>query len=211
MAKKKNKNAAKSLVMLIATGVVLVSVTLCWFAIMNRSEIEQLDRAQVKNETSSYANIYYGAVEEGKIAIRTEDINEYIKIDDKMIVLENMFPGAEYTYMAEFTNARRGQKITLDLTDIGNQIGNLVTKVKLNRRITLMEGDSGNTEVADEHYKEVSEEVFLNNVETLTYIVPLDGRYRVYFSFKIDENTTVEDGSNMSMMIGNVDAIISGA
>ncbi len=211
MAKEKNKNVTKSMVMLLVTGITLVAITLCWFAVMGRSEVEQIKRAQVKNESSKFANIYYGADEDDKIAIRTEDIKEYIKIEDKMITLENMFPGAEYTYMAEFNNAEAGYKITLDLNGIENTTGDLKSKVKLNRRITLMSYNSGNTETTDTNYKTVADETTLDKEEALEYTVPKDGRYRVYFSFKIDEKVTVENGRNLSMKIENVDAIISGA
>ena len=112
MAKGSNKNATKSFVMLIVTGVVLVAVTLCWFAIMDRSSVEEIKRVDVKNESSTFANIYYGVDKNDKIAIRTEDIDEYIKISEREIILENMFPGAEYTYMAEFRNAKEDYIIT---------------------------------------------------------------------------------------------------
>ncbi len=211
MAKKKNNNSAKSLVMIIATGLTLVVATLCWFAIMDKSVVEPIKRAEVKNESSTFANIYFGADANGEIAITPESIKQYVKIDSREIILENMFPGAEYTYMAEFKNARKDMVITLDLNDIANVTGNLTSKVKLNRRVTLMSGDNGNTETtsAEPSYKYQAVEILLSDENTFTYTVPKDGRYRVYFSFKIDENVTVENGRNMSINIENVDAVIS--
>jgi len=207
MAKGGNKNATKSFVMLIVTGVVLVAVTLCWFAIMDRSSVEEIKRVDVKNESSTFANIYYGADENDKIAIRTEDIDEYIKISNREIILENMFPGAQYTYMAEFTNADAGNKITLDLNGIANVNGNLMSSVKLNRRISLM--TSNEKETTDEHYRYVADETNLDKESTFEYIVPLKGTYRVFFSFKIDEARTIGNAANMSINIENVDAVIS--
>lgn len=211
MAKGGNKNATKSFVMLIVTGVVLVAVTLCWFAIMDRSSVEEIKRVDVKNESSTFANIYYGVDKNDKIAIRTEDIVKYEMISDREIVLENMFPGAEYTYMAEFKNAEKGYKITLDLNKIADVQGNLISSVKLNRRVSLMSGDSGDKETtsAEPSYKVQADEIFLSDENTFTYTVPNNGRYRVYFSFKIDENKTIDDVANMSAMIENVDAVIS--
>ncbi len=211
MAKKKEKNSAKSLAMVLITGITLVAATLCWFAIMDKSVVEPIKRAEVKNESSTFANIYFGADKNDKIAIRTEDIDEYIKIDSREISLENMFPAAEYTYMAEFTNARKDMVITLDLNGIADVTGNLTSKVKLNRRATLMSGDSGDKETTSQEpsYKAQAEEILLSDENTFTYKVPTNGRYRVYFSFKIDENVTVENGRNMSVNIENVDAVIS--
>ena len=134
MAKKKEKNSAKSLAMVLITGITLVAATLCWFAIMDRSSVEELKRIDVKNESSTFANIYFGADATGEIAITPESIKQYVKIDTREISLENMFPAAEYTYMAEFKDANVGNKITLDLNDIANVTGNLTSKVKLNRR-----------------------------------------------------------------------------
>lgn len=207
MAKGSNKNATKSFVMLIVTGVVLVAVTLCWFAIMDRSSVEEIKRVDVKNESSTFANIYYGVDKNDKIAIRTEDIDEYIKIEDREIILENMFPGAEYTYMAEFKDANVGNKITLDLNDIANVTGNLTSKVKLNRRISLM--TSTGKETTDTSCRYAADETTLDQESTFEYTVTRAGTYRVYFSFKIDENVTVENGRNMSVNIENVDAVIS--
>lgn len=207
MAKGSNKNATKSFVMLIVTGVVLVAVTLCWFAIMDRSSVEEIKRVDVKNESSTFASIYYGVDENNKIAIRTTDIKEYIKIDDREIILENMFPGAEYTYMAEFNNAGAGNKITLDLNDIANVKGNLMSSVKLNRRISLM--TSSGKETTDEYYRYAADETTLDKESTFEYKVSRAGTYRVFFSFKIDEAKTIGNAANMSINIENVDAVIS--
>lgn len=207
MAKKKEKNSAKSLAMVLITGITLVAATLCWFAIMDKSVVEPIKRAEVKNESSTFANIYFGADKNDKIAIRTEDIDEYIKIESREIILENMFPAAEYTYMAEFKDANVGNKITLDLNDIANVKGNLMSSVKLNRRISLITANG--KETTDERYRDVADETTLDKESTFEYIVPLKGTYRVYFSFKIDESVKVENGRNMSVNIENVDAVIS--
>lgn len=207
MAKKKEKNTAKSLAMVLITGITLVAATLCWFAIMDRSSVEKMKKVDVKNESSTFASIYYGADKNDKIAIRTEDIDDYIKIESREIILENMFPGAEYTYMAEFTNADAGNKITLDLNDIANVEGNLMSSVKLNRRISLM--TSSGKETTDERYRGVAEATTLDKESTFEYIVPLKGTYRVFFSFKIDDAKTIGNAANMSINIENVDAVIS--
>ena len=211
MAKVKKNKATKSLIMLVTTGLTLVVATLCWFAIMDRASMAEKQEGKVLNEASTFANIYFGADANGEIAIIPNTIKQYVKIEDKEIVLENMFPGAEYTYMAEFRNAQAGYKITLDLNDITNTKGSLMSKVKLNRRVTLMSGDSGDKETTSQEpsYKLQADEILLSNESALTFTVPKDGRYRVYFSFKIDENVTVENGRNMSIEIKNVDAIIS--
>lgn len=207
MAKKKEKNSAKSLAMVLITGITLVAATLCWFAIMDRSSVEELKRIDVKNESSTFANIYFGADATGEIAITPESIKQYVKIDTREISLENMFPAAEYTYMAEFKDANVGNKITLDLNDIANVTGNLTSKVKLNRRISLM--TSSGKETTDTSCRYAADETTLDQESTFEYTVPRAGTYRVYFSFKIDENVTVENGRNMSVNIENVDAVIS--
>lgn len=207
MAKKKNNNSAKSLLMVIVTGITLVAVTLCWFAIMDRSSVEQIKRVDVKNESSTFASIYFGADKNNKIAIKTDDIVKYEMISDREIILENMFPGAEYTYMAEFKNARAGNKITLDLNKIADVTGNLTSSVILNRRVSLITANG--KETTDPGYRYSADEITLNNEETFEYSVRLDGTYRVYFSFKIDETKTINDAANMSVNIENVDAVIS--
>ncbi len=207
MAKKEKNNSAKSLMMVIVTGIALVAVTLCWFAIMDRSSVEQIKKVDVKNESSTFANIYFGVDENDKIAIRTEDIVKYEKISDKEIILENMFPGAEYTYMAEFKDAKAGYKITLDLDKIADVTGNLTSSVILNRRVSLITANG--EETTDPGYRYSADEITLNKEETFEYSVRLDGTYRVYFSFKIDETKTIEDAANMSVNIENVDAVIS--
>lgn len=209
MAKGSNKNATKSFVMLIVTGVVLVAVTLCWFAVMDKSAVEKFDDGFVKNEATSQAMIYYGADANGKIAISPDKITQYVKVEDELIILENMFPGAEYTYVAEIASAGKGKKIIFDLDGIRNDTDStLMESVKLNRRLSLM--DNNGKETTDTSYKYKVDEIFLNkeNDNPFEYTVPLDGKYRVYFSFKIDEETTV-DKENMSIIIDNVDMILS--
>lgn len=206
-AKEKNNNSTKSFVMLIVTGVVLVSVTLCWFVMSSRNEIKEITDIPVANESSSFANIYYGADENGKIAIRPNDITQYKLIETKEIVLENMFPGAEYTFMAKFPATVAGQKITLNLDGIRNDVGTLLSSVKLNRRVSLMDGEIESTKDTSRY---VASEISLSaeNDNPFEYTINEAGEYRVFYSFKIDELTTSEK-ENMSIMIENVDAVLS--
>ncbi len=203
MAKKKNNKSAKSLIMLVATGLTLVVATLCWFSIMDRSEIEKLDNVIVKNENSSKAKIYYGADENGKIAIRPEDITQYLPVKDDLILLENMFPGAEYTYIAEFYYADKDKKITLDLEGVRNDTDStLMSSVKLNRRVSLMNDttETNKYTVAEIYLDKEDEKPFEYTIET-------SGKHRIYFSFKIEEETTI-DKKNMSIIIDHIDAVI---
>lgn len=205
-AKEKNKNSTKSFVMLIVTGVTLVAVTLCWFVMSNRTTVEEVKEVEVANEESSFANIYYGADATGKIAIRPDDIVEYIKITDNIITLENMFPGAEYTYRAEFSSAREGQKITLSFDGIQDKNGgNLTASVETARRAVLVTDST-------EEIKYNPSTVSLNAVRDnpFEYTVESDGKYRVYYSFKIADATTSAK-ENMSIEINNVDAVLSDA
>ncbi len=204
MAKMKDKNSAKSLAMVIVTGLTLVAVTLCWFAISDKSAVDSVD-SNVHNDASSFANIYYGADESGNIAIRPEDIVEYKQIKENLIVIENMIPGAEYTYMAKFPSAKKDQIISLNLDGISDQDGNLMSSVKLNRRVSLMSG-----EIEDTRNRYLAPEIYLSAEDSnpFEYTVQTTGEHRVFYSFKITEDTTSAK-ENMSIEITNVDAVIS--
>lgn len=202
MAEKKDKKSAKSLVMVLVTGLTLVAVTLCWFAIMDRSTIDKIE-SSVQNQESSLASIYYGADANGDIAITPGAIKQYVKVQDNPILLENMIPGAEYTYMAKFPSVKSGQTISLTLNGI---TGELMSSVRLNRRASKMSGDN-------ETVKDTADEISLASADGNSYKYKLasadtKGEYAIFYTLKIAEDTTTEKG-NMSIEITNVDAVIS--
>lgn len=206
MAEKKDKKSAKSLVMVLVTGLTLVAVTLCWFAIMDRSTIDKIE-SSVQNQESSLASIYYGADANGDIAITPGAIKQYVKVQDNPILLENMIPGAEYTYMAKFPLVKSGQTISLTLNGIANvNNGDLMSSVRLNRRASKMSGDN-------ETLKDTADEISLASADGNSYKYKLasadtKGEYAIFYTLKIAEDTTTEKG-NMSIEITNIDAVIS--
>lgn len=205
MAKKKDNNSAKSLVMVLITGLTLVVVTLCWFALMDKSSVEQI-KSSVENTESSLASIYYGADANGNIAITPESIKQYVKVQENPITLENMIPGAEYTYMAKFSSVRSGQTISLTLEGISDKKGDLMSSVKLNRRASKINGDK-------EALKDTAQEILLSVADGNQFrytLKPTDaqGEYAIFYTLKITEETKTNKG-NMSIEITNVNAIIS--
>ncbi len=205
MAKMKDKNSAKSLAMVLITGLTLAAVTLCWFAIMDRSSVEKI-KSSVENTESSLASIYYGADATGEIAITPGAIKQYIKVQDNPILLENMIPGAEYTYMAKFSSVKRGQTMSLTLEGISNTKGDLMSSVRLNRRASKMNGDN---ETLRDKAAEISLSVADGDVfkYTLTQ-ADANGEYAIFYTLKITEETKTDKG-NLSIEITNVNAIIS--
>lgn len=202
MAKEKNNNSSKSLVMILITGITLVAVTLCWFAIMNKASMAEKQKGKVVNETSKIASILYGADKTGKIAITPDEITNYKQVSESIIKLENMFPGAEYTYLAKFPKATAGQKIILTLEDVNNVYpGNLASVVEVSYRVEtdkageiMLEENTVNLKVGDN--------------ALINYKVPAKDEYYVYFSFKIKENAEL-DKANMTIEITNVNAVLS--
>lgn len=206
MAKMKDKNSAKSLAMVLITGLTLAAVTLCWFAIMDRSSVDQI-KSSVENTESSLASIYYGADANGNIAITPEAIKQYVKVQENPITLENMIPGAEYTYMAKFSSVNRGQTMSLTLEGISNtKDKDLMSSVKLNRRASKMNGDK-------ETVIDTAKEILLSAADGDSFKYKLtsadvNGEYAIFYTLKITEETKTDKG-NLSIEITNVNAIIS--
>ena len=207
MAKMKDKNSAKSLAMVLITGLTLAAVTLCWFAIMDRSSVEQI-KSSVENTESSLASIYYGADANGNIAITPEAIKQYVKVQENPITLENMIPGAEYTYMAKFSSVNRGQTMSLTLEGISNtKDKDLMSSVKLNRRASKINGDK------ETSVKYTANEILLSAADGDSFKYKLtsadaNGEYAIFYTLKITEETKTDKG-NLSIEITNVNAIIS--
>lgn len=220
MANSSNKNATKSLVMLIVTGVVLVAVTLCWFVINKKTSVDSLGSA-VNNDASSTAKLYYGVKNQnGDIAVDRETLIGYKEVSEDIIKLENMVPGSEYFYVAVFESCSAGRVITLDFTDVVDYglaevitvyceaIKNSTSIVTTDKGFAQAEAmnqlGNGSVTVCEKEIKS-SEEA---------------GRYFVYFSFKFDEDATIGgedigDGTtsvdyrNKSVTIGSVDTAVS--
>lgn len=206
MAKTKDKNSAKSLAMVFITGLTLVAVTLCWFAIMDRSSVDQI-KSSVENTESTFASIYYGADANGDIAITPSAIKQYVKVQENPITLENMIPGAEYTYMAKFAQVSRGQTVNLTLEGISNTKGDLMSSVILNRRVSKMNGDK------ETAVKLTANEISLSVADGNLFRYKLtsadtNGEYAIFYTLKITEETKTNKG-NMSIEITNVNAVIS--
>lgn len=206
MAKTKDKNSAKSLAMVLITGLTLAAATLCWFTIMDRSAVEQI-KSSVENTESSLASIYYGADANGDIAITPSAITQYVKVQENPITLENMIPGAEYTYMAKFSSAKSGQTLNLTLEGISNTKGDLMSSVRLNRRVSKVNGNN-ETDV-----KLKANEISLSEANDNLFKYKLtsadtNGDYAIFYTLKITEETKINKG-NMSIEITNVNAVIS--
>lgn len=217
MAKGGNKNATKSFVMLIVTGVVLVAVTLCWFAINKNSFIEEVDRA-VGNKAQTKAELLIGVDSNGKIADRHEAVKKYVsaKTDEEgTIILENMVPGAEYFYMAEFD--KEGDYI-IELSMSGVENEGLAEKITVYSRYTNSAGAPIHTN------SDSAGAVGIKLTELPTYIPeePSDAgkiikqsikdmgdTHRVYFSFRFEGKNTGNEYGNKSVKIGNVSVTLS--
>ncbi len=218
MAKGGNKNATKSFVMLIVTGVVLVAVTLCWFAINKNSFVEEVERS-VGNKAQTKAELLIGVDSNGKIADRHEAVEEYVsaETDEKgTIILENMVPGAEYFYKAEFAEISGDYVVTLSLSGVENK--GLADKITVYSRYTNSTGAPIHTN------SDSDEAVGIKLTELPTYIPeePSDegkiikqsikdkgSTHIVYFSFKFEGKNTGNEYGNKSVKIGNVSATIS--
>lgn len=208
MAKGGNKNATKSFVMLIVTGVVLVAVTLCWFAITNSTNVESIS-SSVDNTASSKATLWVAEDAEGNIADRAGFINEYVlaETEGETIVLENMVPGAEYFYKAEFKDCLGDFDVKMELSNIVDKgLQNMIT---VHSRFTTSADTTIHSD--SQNPKPLSDGTLISDkiscTEKTTYII--------YFSFKFSEDATIgadgtsSDYRNKSVAIGNWDAVIS--
>ncbi len=235
MAKEKNK-AAKSFTMLVVTGVVLVAVTLCWFAMVRKTSVKDSELGIV-NDASSKASIYVGvtnkngtitnqSTEEDCVkAIKRDEIAGYVPVSGNAIKLENMVPGSEYFYMAVFQNCSQGYNIEVTLTNvIDKDKGGLINKIMVYNEIKKQSSTFG-----DRIYRETGyangEAKALSNLNTIieddiekkcllltNYKIVETGTsqtYAVYFSFKFADDATVEDYSNKSVEIESVDAVVN--
>lgn len=201
MAKEKNNNSSKSLVMILITGITLVAVTLCWFAIMNKASMAEKQKGKVVNETSKIASILYGADKTGKIAITPDEITNYKPVSESIIKLENMFPGAEYTYLAKFPKADIGQKVILTLEDVRNMYpGTLISDIEVSYRIENKNGDV--------FLPENTVQLTAGNNNLIEHTITSKTEHYVYFSFKIKENAELNK-ANMTIEITNVNAVLS--
>ncbi len=199
MAKEKNKNTTKSFVMLIVTGVVLVAVTLCWFAINKISSVGELD-SNVEPSASAKAKLYYGYYQEpSQVAISKDKLTGYAEISGEPITLENMIPGAEYFFKAEFSSFTGTKDISLSFTDVVDS--GLASAVTVYSRYT----DANDTinHPDDENLLQLKKGSYQVMKETVSA-----GTYVIYFSFKFDDDATVDGYANKSVMIGSVDAIL---
>lgn len=222
MAKGSNKNATKSFVMLIVTGVVLVAVTLCWFAINNRGAINSLE-SSVEREGAEAAKFYigYSDAENKKVAITAEELVEYgeLETESMLLTLDNMVPGGEYFYKAVFSDIKGLYYANLSLEDVENKI--LKNMIEVRGRLTTSDdeihyapADHENTKILQLQSGEdniIIENFKVDSVSKKTYVI--------YFSFKFSEDATggneKEDGTtevdyrNESVIIGNVNATLS--
>ncbi len=207
MAKGGNKNATKSFAMLIVTGIVLVAVTLCWFAINKNSAVERV-RSSTGNNASTSATLYVGKTADGEIAITSDADNKkrvvkYEKTEsvDDAIVLENMIPGAEYFFKVEFKTYKGEYDVVLSLNDIVDN--GLKDAITVYSRLTT----SADTTIHPngQNPKDLQAGNFVE--EKITY----EGETScvIYFSFKFSEKATIENYSNKSVEIGKWDAVIS--
>lgn len=217
MAEGSKKNASKSLVMLIVTGVVLVAVTLCWFTIAKMSQIEKIDRS-VGNSAQTKAELLIGVDSSGKIADRHENVKKYVsaETDEKgTIILENIVPGAEYFYMAEFTDKNGDYIVTLSMSGLEDK--GLAEKITVYSRYTNSKSAPIHTDSASGEANGIS----LKEIPTYIPEEPTDvgkilkqsvkgmgSTHIVYFSFKFSEDAGNEYG-NKSAKIGSVSVTLS--
>lgn len=219
MAKSSNKNATKSFVMLIVTGVVLVAVTLCWFMLNKNTSVKELENVEVKNESSSVAKLYYGVNKKGDIAIERDALDGYEALTDNIIKLEDMVPGAEYFYVAAFRSCPVGYWVSLtfeDVTDGGlsDKITVYCDSVKTSKDDP--ENDEGYAETEAQNQLITSDSIIAYEKE-----IGSESNYFLYFSLKfaddattggevIDANgTTSVDYRNKTINIGSVKAVLS--
>ena len=217
MAKSSSKNATKSFVMLIVTGVVLVAVTLCWFMLNKNTKVDELG-SEVKNESSTKAMLYYGVTKKGKVAIERDTLDGYEPVKEDIITLEDMVPGAEYFYVAVFKNCPAGYWLSLtfaeDVID-----GGLSDKLTVYcESVKTSKSDPEN----DEGYAQTVAQNQLKNAKSIIVYegkVDSESNYFLYFSFKFADDATIggedlgngttsTDYRNRTLTIGSVEAVL---
>ncbi len=225
MAKGGNKNATKSFVMLIVTGVVLVAVTLCWFAINKNSSVKDID-SSVNNNASTKATLYVGKTDDGEIAITSDKNNkkcivkyETAETVNDTIVLENMIPGAEYFYKAVFLPTTGIKDIKLTFTDVvESKLNDMIT---VHSRLTTSEDSIIYAPEDHEDTKKIQLQAWTekNIIDAKNVESTETTEYVVYFSFKFSDEATIgtenTDGTtgvdyrNQSVTIGSIDTVMS--
>lgn len=217
MAEGSKKNASKSLVMLIVTGVVLVAVTLCWFTIAKTSYVEEVERS-VANNATTIAKLLVGVDSNGKIADRHEYVKEYVDAEtdeNGAIILENIVPDAEYFYKAEFENKSGDYIITLLMSNVEDK--GLADKITVYSRYT----NSKNSPIHTNSDSDEAVGIDLSKLPTYTPDESSDegkiiqqsikgkgDTHIVYFSFKFSKGAG-NDYGNKSVKIGNVSVTLS--
>ena len=232
MVKSSNKNATKSFIMLIVTGVVLVAVTLCWFMINKMSSVDELEREVERKALQS--KLYCGISENDDTATARNDVYGYKMLDDSVITirLENMVPGVEYFFRA-VCQCKEGQKISLKFTGIEDDgLGDMITVYSTVKKIAddaddfdFSAEEDNDTNIPDEE-DSVDFNVLLDNVVEDKVVVceqvmgtDEQGVYAIYFSFKFEDEATIggeelDDGStsvdyrNKTITISAISAIV---
>ncbi len=202
MAKIKNKSSAKSLVMVLVTGITLVAVTLCWFAIADKSNVNSIDSV-IENDSSSKTRILCGVVDSTtqKIAITSDEVSAYVPIEGEAITLENMIPGAEYFYRVDFSNCKTGQKIDFSL-EFANTSSPLFQKISVSRLV--MKTDNAIYTSSGQNVTSLA-----NTANVFSVNISEDGNYSFYFSFKFADEATHELYANQSVTIKNVSVVLN--
>ncbi len=218
MAKdKKNNNSTKSLIMVIVTGVVLATATLCWFVTNGGSKVEEINSPILG--ASSTAVFYCaedlnhdGIIDDSDIKDNStaNRIGAYEKVSENEIKLENMVPGGKYFYMVQFENCPETSKFLLSLENI-EDTNNF--RSYINVSACLKKVADNNAENNIEILNETRMVTKYNSSNASAELLNCDGQgagtYRIYYDFSLDENATVSV-SEYTFKVNNVNAVLVG-
>ncbi len=218
MAKEKKSNASsKSLIMVIVTGVILATATLCWFATNGGSKVDQVESPILGG---SSAAVFYRAEDVNKNG-QIDEGEEYLPIESTVIQLADMVPGGRYFYMVQFDNCPNKSAFTLNFEGVddknidknGNedQYGKYIT---VNASLKKVESNSTETDIRTEasallSNKYVTDESGTVNAQILHQIGDTieSGKYKIYYDFYLDENVEI-DKMEYRISISNVNALV---
>lgn len=223
MAKKENKSnaASKNLIMVIVTGVILATATLCWFVANGGNKVDKIESPIA---SASSTAVFYCAEDSNRNGIIDGD-EKYVEIETASILLNNMLPGAKYFYMVEFQNCPFKSSFELGFEDIIDNNTNASSQeeyfgdyVTVTSRITKVVGENTETnvkfqteEVLSNKYRNTTDSQTGENIINATIIQHTGdeniqpGTYRIYYDFYLDKNVTT-DKANYSLTINNVNA-----
>ncbi len=221
---KNNKNSAKSLILVIVTGVVLVAATLCWFSTAGNSKIEEVESPILG--ASSTAVFYYAEDKNHDGQITASEGEEYLPIESNDITLANMVPGATYFYMVQFDKCQVNSSFVLTFENVVDKNGEDGLQkygdfVDISAHVSSVDASGTETNLGGSLinstnpalsalYRETTNESGESQINCdviKTSKQQTSGMYRMYYSFTLKTATEIAQ-SQFSLLISNVYAAV---